>query len=106
MRNSDLPKLKLPLGKYTLSVLERFGQTVLKNQWEYLTEMFKLIDVLSPQNFKIWPSGQLIFIYWMKIAYVDILGETIIGSAYPSSRAVYGVGLQPFACWDCVFECH
>jgi hypothetical protein len=25
--------------------------------------------------------------------------------ADPSGRAVYGVGLPPFACWDCEFEC-
>jgi len=42
----------------------------------------------------------------MKIADIDILGEAIIDSAYPSSRAVYGVGLQLLACCDCVFECH
>jgi hypothetical protein len=26
--------------------------------------------------------------------------------ANPSGRAVYGVGLRPFACWDCGFESH
>ena len=31
--------------------------------------------------------------------------KTIVTSdAYPGGRAVYGVGLLPFACWDCEFE--
>jgi len=27
-------------------------------------------------------------------------------TAGPSGSAVYGVGLQPLACWDCGFESH
>jgi hypothetical protein len=106
MRNSNVSKLKLLLGEYSLSVSKCFGQTMLKNQWENLTKMFKLINVLSPQNFKIWPSGQLIFIYWMKIADIGLIYEAIFGSVCQSSGAVYSVGLRPLACWDWGFECH
>jgi len=42
----------------------------------------------------------------MKIADIDLICEAIIDMTYPSGREVYGLGLRPLACWDCVFECH
>jgi hypothetical protein len=32
------------------------------------------------------------------------MGKSLLCFAVPSDRAVYGVGLRTFACWDCGFK--
>jgi hypothetical protein len=36
--------------------------------------------------------------------FTEIKQPLTVVTADPGGRAVYGVGLRPFACWDCVFE--
>jgi len=37
---------------------------------------------------------------------IKLLLYTMRPNAGPSGRAVQGVGLRPFACWECEFESH
>ena len=44
---------------------------------------------------------------YYQLAYLSLILEfngVSVYCAVPSDRAVYGVGLQPLACWDCGFE--
>ena len=54
----------------------------------------------------LWRIASLTWLHLHGTGHKTVLAMLCMVEVDPSTRAFYGVGLRPFACWDCGFESH
>jgi hypothetical protein len=81
---------------YDMKNINKLKYTIQQN-----TQCFKT-KVLQLKHYDSWHVSNVQPMYWNKVHFVEYYTIAV----RPSGRVVYGIGLQPFTCWECGYESH